>query len=399
MGKTIRIIIFSFLLTGCITPMTPSPDVPPASTEAKIPLTVGLVATKSLVDTTYETDVASFKQRRGSRKQPDVHHIWIDVGRSSLNALQDTLATLFQEVRIIYRETPFDDCDFLVIPECSEATAIHHGEEELKSRRKRTGGGHLRGVDSIEGRVAYKLSLVSTHASYGKEITFTCGGEGQSGSGFLGNAASWIFFIPTFGKAEQIQYNDVYADAFAQAEETAMIRLLQEINNSEALQEFLAGILWLQANENRCLPLDVGLQQLMNDLEGSYKGNETYNLLIESFEWWDGRSTRLESFLTERIPFLLNAERWRLLDRKSYIKQLRQIVSLQEKGKIQIKEIGSLTGADALLVGNILDSESCLEIEARVVEVERGIVRAVARTSVKRDEEVKRLMELPPKHN
>lgn len=131
--------------------------------------------------------------------------------------------------------------------------------------------------------------------------------------------------------------------------------------------------------------LEIGINELAREIVATTQGAEEQTIAVGAFVHRDGSCSDLTNLIYDELVYSLfsNAgETINVIERA----ELEQIFSEQElsvSGDIDIetaKELGRISGVDAIALGSISDYGDQIRINSRLVSAETGRVAAVART-------------------
>jgi TolB-like protein len=121
-------------------------------------------------------------------------------------------------------------------------------------------------------------------------------------------------------------------------------------------------------------------------------------IAVIPFRELGGAPTVFGTYLAEElVTDLVNTGNLDLVERSTLDKVFGEL-KLSESGAIDpstAKQVGKLTGADAIVTGTITDLQSYVGVNCRLIDTETGRIFAAAQARIVKDDDVKKIMTMP----
>ncbi|MCB1156381.1 MAG: hypothetical protein H7A25_24865 [Leptospiraceae bacterium] len=158
------------------------------------------------------------------------------------------------------------------------------------------------------------------------------------------------------------------------------------------------GISYCKSADVKEKNLENGLIEMRTQIERSLKEGNKKSIAILDFTDLSGKKVDLGKYLSEKLIFtMFDVKGITVIERNQLNKVLKEL-NFHQNGLIDkgtIKEVGRLTGANALLIGTLTDMKEVIDVNGRIVNTENGEILAVMSVALKKDEQIKQLT-IPP---
>lgn len=383
MSRWVAIALLSVMAVshGCLGasfPRTPSASVPTGLGGEKIPLKVALIITPEL-----ETYVYSTKHHdRIGKVDVNIH---INVGKSSAVLFRRGLAQVVAEAEELPLHSPWPDARYslALIPVITHASADSNKEGKAV-------------------RIEYKLEVLDRH---GRRAVLESGIENASRDPVFSGVTGLVIVLPYTLIGEPLVgigtlQAGPYAEAFAQAEAKAFVKLVAKLRESpvvlKAVEEARQEAEWAQLALSQPR-LDVQLSKLVAELMEELAGSRPRRIAVTRFSPMDGAPTKVEAYLAEELLTRLAMAKPHTVVERALLDKALQEFNLNQADLVDprhSKDLGRFTGADAVLVGSTVDLGHWIKVTARLVETETGTVLSAGSVSIFKHEQVKQLLKM-----
>jgi TolB-like protein len=359
---------------------TPAASVPTGLGGEKIPLKVALIITPELESYVYNTE----HTYQNSAKL-DIH---INVGKSSAELFRRGLAQVVAEAEELPLHSPWPDARYslALIP------VLTHASADSNKAGKAV-------------RIEYKLEVLDRH---GRRAVLESGIENASRefilSGATGSRTTNLVMALPYGLigGSLVGMGTLeagpYAEAFAQAEAQAFVKLVAKLRESpavlKAVEEARQEAEWAQLALSQPR-LDAQLSKLVTELLEGLAGSRPRRIAVTRFTPMDGAPTKVEAYLAEELLTRLAMAKPHTVVERALLDKALQEFNLNQADLVDPRhsqDLGRLTGADAVLVGNTVDLGHWIKVTARLVETETGTVLSAGSVSIFKHEQVKQLL-------
>ncbi|HYC58960.1 MAG TPA: FlgO family outer membrane protein [Thermoanaerobaculia bacterium] len=144
--------------------------------------------------------------------------------------------------------------------------------------------------------------------------------------------------------------------------------------------------------------LGDGIRELAQQIASSVTKEKKTRVAVAPFHELQGSSTVLGAFIAEElVTNLFLAGGLEMVERAQLDKVLKE-QKLQQTGAIDpdtAREVGRLSGVDAIVTGSITDFQSYVGINCRLIDAQTGRVFGAAQTKIVKDDDVKKVMGTP----
>lgn len=152
---------------------------------------------------------------------------------------------------------------------------------------------------------------------------------------------------------------------------------------------------WLNSAFVVAQTLDVGLQDLANQISSGLNEGNKKKIAVVEFSDLDGKITEFGKFLAEElITRLFASKKFEVVERQLLNKVIEEH-KLNMSGLIDentAKQLGKILGVEAICSGTITDLVNFVKVNARIIDTETGSIFAVASAKIEKDDVVKKLI-------
>lgn len=144
--------------------------------------------------------------------------------------------------------------------------------------------------------------------------------------------------------------------------------------------------------------LGDGIKDLATQISTSAAKEQKQKIAVVSLRELDGEATVLGTYLAEElVTHLFQIGNFEIVERQMLDKVLAEL-KIQQSGGIDpssAKQIGRITGVDAIVTGTITDLQSFVGVNCRLIDAATGKIFAAAQTKITKDDDVKKIMSVP----
>lgn len=144
--------------------------------------------------------------------------------------------------------------------------------------------------------------------------------------------------------------------------------------------------------------LSDGVVDLTDQIAKRAAADHKTKIAVLPFRELGGQPTVFGTYLAEElVTGLVNVGGFDLVERATLDKVMGEL-KLNESGSIDpavAKSVGKLVGADAIVTGTITDLQSYVAVNCRLIDSETGRIFAATSTRVVKDDDVKKVMQIP----
>jgi TolB-like protein len=139
------------------------------------------------------------------------------------------------------------------------------------------------------------------------------------------------------------------------------------------------------------------ISRLSNDLIESFSTDRVQKIGVVDFTDLDGKSSHLSRFIAEElsVDMTIKADRFEVVDRHHLKKVLDELSLGHSSGLFdpeQVREVGRMSGADAIVTGTVTPHWDNVRVTAKIISTESGKVLGAARTKIPKTITIERLL-------
>ncbi len=141
--------------------------------------------------------------------------------------------------------------------------------------------------------------------------------------------------------------------------------------------------------------LDIKITDLSKQIEKSMTEQNKTKIAVIEFSNLDGKVTKFGKYLAEElITKLFSVKGVEVIERSLLMKILEEhkLTLFGVVDPASAKELGKVSGSDAIISGTIADLGTFLKVNARLISTETGKIFSVASVEIKKDNTVKQLL-------
>lgn len=143
--------------------------------------------------------------------------------------------------------------------------------------------------------------------------------------------------------------------------------------------------------------LKLGIQDLANKLAKSVPKGEKLTIAVTDFVDSYGQTRELGLYIAERLTTQLSQlPNFQVIERRRLTPLLDELkFSMSDLvDPTKAKQFGKMLGVEAIVVGTITDLASTVDVDARIIQIETGIILPGAFVNVSKDPDVVRMWEV-----
>src|SRR5438132_3850070 len=141
--------------------------------------------------------------------------------------------------------------------------------------------------------------------------------------------------------------------------------------------------------------LGDGIKDLAAQITASAAKQQKQKIAVLPFRELEGQPTVLGTYLAEElVTNLFQLGNFEIVERQLLDKVLGEL-KVEQSGAIDpstAKEIGRVTGVDAIVTGSITDLQSFVGVNCRLIDTTTGKIFGAAQTKITKDDDVKKIM-------
>jgi len=141
--------------------------------------------------------------------------------------------------------------------------------------------------------------------------------------------------------------------------------------------------------------LGDGIKELSTQISTSAAKQQKQKIAVLPFRELEGQPTVLGTYLAEElVTNLFQLGNFEIVERQLLDKVLGEL-KVEQSGAIDpstAKEIGRVTGVDAIVTGSITDLQSFVGVNCRLIDTTTGKIFGAAQTKITKDDDVKKIM-------
>jgi curli biogenesis system outer membrane secretion channel CsgG len=141
--------------------------------------------------------------------------------------------------------------------------------------------------------------------------------------------------------------------------------------------------------------LGDGIKELATQINTSATKQKKQKIAVLPFHELDGQPTVLGAYLAEElVTDLFQLGNFEIVERQLLDKVMGEL-KMEQSGAIDpktAKEIGRVTGVDAIVTGSITDLQSFVGINCRLIDSSTGKIFGAAQTKITKDDDVRKIM-------
>src|SRR5207244_2920291 len=141
--------------------------------------------------------------------------------------------------------------------------------------------------------------------------------------------------------------------------------------------------------------LGDGIKELATQISTSAAKQQKQKIAVLPFRELEGQPTVLGTYLAEElVTNLFQLGNFEIVERQLLDKVLGEL-KVEQSGAIDpstAKEIGRVTGVDAIVTGSITDLQSFVGVNCRLIDTTTGKIFGAAQTKNTKDDDVKKIM-------
>ncbi len=143
--------------------------------------------------------------------------------------------------------------------------------------------------------------------------------------------------------------------------------------------------------------LDIAIGKLSEKITQHMADKDKIKIAIIPFPNLEQKMTRLGNYIAEELTTnLFLSGRYKIVER-SLLNQVLDELKLSQTGVVNpssAKELGNMTGVDALVTGTVADIGTYVAVNCRLIETESGEVFAAAKAKIIKDNNIAKLLEI-----
>ena len=140
--------------------------------------------------------------------------------------------------------------------------------------------------------------------------------------------------------------------------------------------------------------LGDGIKELATQISTSAAKQQKQKIAVLPFRELEGQPTVLGTYLAEElVTNLFQLGNFEIVERQLLDKVLGEL-KVEQSGAIDpstAKEIGRVTGVDAIVTGSITDLQSFVGVNCRLIDTTTGKIFGAAQTKITKDDDVKKI--------